>query len=116
MTHKRKAPTWVRLKVAKQQVSELQIEIGQLRRERYIALQNVELYKSAYETALEGIKVRDKRIDRLIDTLDGYISEIVELRQNQAKCHRPDERSVSGEKCPLAVLRSTDHREMPPTR
>jgi len=72
------------LKVAKQQVSELQIEIGQLRRERYIALQNVELYKSAYETALEGIKVRDKRIDRLIDMLDGYISEIVELRQNQA--------------------------------
>ena len=88
MTHKRKAPTWVMLKVAKQQVSELQIEIGQLRRERYIALQNVELYKSAYETALEGmlegIKVRDKRIDRLIDMLDGYISEIVELRQNQA--------------------------------
>lgn len=74
-------PTWVRLKASKQQVRNLQKEIDQLHSEHFTALQNVELYETAYKTALDGIRVRDERIDRLIGMLDGYISEIVDLRR-----------------------------------
>ena len=77
----KKKPTWVRLKASKQQVRNLQKGIDQLHSEHFTALQNVELYETAYKTLLDGIRVRDERIDRLIGMLDGYISEIVDLRR-----------------------------------
>ena len=81
MTHKRKSPTWVRLKETKQALKVLRAVVVRQATELKTAQMVAAHYEKSYRWAMDEVNTMNNRQQRLLDLLNGYVERNVEQKK-----------------------------------